>query len=366
MTTEASYRFERSADIEMASFACDRAAAYDSRACRRRSAERNHRRVSRKDRTGSHQRCAVIALPRFSGHRSKTRSSIRFLNAWNSNPRKQRRVDRRGSHFSRGSVRRRTLCWRKSHGTMGLINFPGTLALVPGFRCAASGGKQDTPDAQQVLSASGYSEIYTYSFSNEEMERRFYPDIEPVRLRNPLSEEATILRTSLIPGNADDAAVESQSRQRNLQIVRIEQGLLEWRGAPYLILGACGNTCPDSVHEGTREFDFFTLKGDVEELLEGFNTPMRLTTDNIPKYYHPGRFARVGHLAMFGELASLRMPSLSSSGRGSIWRRSTSSCCWVLGEPPSRADSKISRGQARLFTALRQGDPICRCPSHNC
>jgi phenylalanyl-tRNA synthetase beta chain len=29
---------------------------------------------------------------------------------------------------------------------------------------------------------------------------------------------------------------------------------------------------------------------------------MRLTTDNIPRYYHPGRFARVGHLAMFGEL----------------------------------------------------------------
>ena len=27
-----------------------------------------------------------------------------------------------------------------------------------------------------------------------------------------------------------------------------------------------------------------------------------MTTDNIPKYYHPGRFARVGHLAIFGEL----------------------------------------------------------------
>jgi len=39
-------------------------------------------------------------------------------------------------------------------------------------------------------------------------------------------------------------------------------------------------------------------------MLKGFNVPMRMTTDNIPKYYHPGRFARVGHLAMFGELHS--------------------------------------------------------------
>ena len=51
---------------------------------------------------------------------------------------------------------------------------------------------------RQVLMSTGYSEIYTYSFSDETEERRFYPGIEPVRLLNPMSEEAAILRTSLV------------------------------------------------------------------------------------------------------------------------------------------------------------------------
>jgi phenylalanyl-tRNA synthetase beta chain len=77
-----------------------------------------------------------------------------------------------------------------------------------------------------------------------------------------------------------------------------------WNGGERrsLILGACGSVRPASVHEPGAEFDFFTIRGDIEEILRGFDTPMRLTTDNIPRYYHPGRFARVGHLAIFGEL----------------------------------------------------------------
>ncbi len=155
---------------------------------------------------------------------------------------------------------------------------------------------------RKVLSASGYSEIYTYSFSNEEMERRFYPDIEPVRLRNPLSEEATILRTSLIPGMLTTLQWNINRGTRNLQLYELSK--VYWNGGERrsLLMGACGNITAGSVHQSAREFDFFALKGDVEELLKEFNTPMRLTTDNIPKYYHPGRFARVGHLAMFGEL----------------------------------------------------------------
>ena len=82
----------------------------------------------------------------------------------------------------------------------GFDKFPATLPVVPRISVLCCRRKTRSRQVRNVLSASGYSEIYTYSFSNEEMERRFYPDIEPVRLRIPMSEEATILRTSLIPG----------------------------------------------------------------------------------------------------------------------------------------------------------------------
>jgi phenylalanyl-tRNA synthetase beta chain len=89
---------------------------------------------------------------------------------------------------------------------------------------------------------------------------------------------------------------------RNLQLYELSK--VYWSGGERrtLALAACGSLKPTSVHEPSRDFDFFVLKGDVEQIQRQFHTPLRVTTDNIPKYYHPGRFARVGHLAMFGEL----------------------------------------------------------------
>jgi phenylalanyl-tRNA synthetase beta chain len=183
----------------------------------------------------------------------------------------------------------------------GFDKFPATLPPSRGFG-ALLPQESRIRKLRHALSAAGYSEIYTYSFSNEDRERRFYPDIDPVRLRNPMSEEAAVLRTSLIPGMLTTLQWNMNRGTRNLQLYEFSK--VYWNGGERrsLLLAACGNAKPGSVHETFREFDFFTIKGDVEELLQEFDTPMRLTIDNIPKYYHPGRFARVGHLAMFGEL----------------------------------------------------------------
>ena len=183
----------------------------------------------------------------------------------------------------------------------GFEKFPATLPASRGFG-ALLPNEQRVRQTRNLLSGLGYSEICTYAFSNEELERRFYPNIDPVRLRNPLSEEATILRTTLIPGMLATLQWNLNRGNRNLQLYELSK--VYWNGGERrtLILGACGSVRQTSVHEVVREFDFFALKGDVGELLQGFRMPMRLTTDNIPAYYHPGRFARVGHLAMFGEM----------------------------------------------------------------
>src|SRR6185436_17109395 len=153
-----------------------------------------------------------------------------------------------------------------------------------------------------TLSATGYSEICTFSFSNEELERRFYPDIEPVHLQNPMSEEESILRVSLVPGMLKTIQWNLNRGNRDLQLYELSKVYRSGGENRALLLGACGELRTASVHDTRHDFDFYTLKGDVEEILRGFHAPMRLTADNIPKYYHPGRFARVGHLAIFGEL----------------------------------------------------------------
>ena len=300
MTTEASYRFERGADVEMAAFACDRAAALiqelaggeilrgmiDVYPGKSKATSISLRRERIAGVLGAPVPDAVVnqIFERLELKPAQT------AQGWTVEV-PTFRVDLSSEEDLLEEIARH----------YGFDKFPATLPATRGFGSLLPNERR-VRQLRNFLSGAGYSEITTYSFSNEQQEKKFYPDIEPVRLRNPMSEEATILRTSLIPGMLSALQWNLNRGIRNLQMY--EMSKVYWNGGERrtLLLGACGNLSLASVHETAREFDFFALKGDIEELLAGFNTPVRLTTDSVPKYYHPGRFARVGHLAMFGEL----------------------------------------------------------------
>ena len=300
MTTEASYRFERGADIEMAAFACDRAATLiqelaggkvlrgmiDVHPGKTRAATINLRRERIERVLGASVEDAVVNQI-FERLELKP---VQTAQGWTIEV-PTFRVDLASEEDLLEEIARH----------YGFDKFPPKLPATHGFG-ALLPHERRVRQLRNSLSAAGYSEIVTYSFSNEEMEKQFYPDIEPVRLRNPMSEEATILRASLIPGMLTALQWNLNRGIRNLQLYELNKVYWSNGERRTLLLGACGNVRLASVHESPRQFDFFVLKGDVEQLLDGFNTPVRLTTDNIPKYYHPGRFARIGHLAMFGEL----------------------------------------------------------------
>ncbi len=300
MTTEASYRFERGADVEMASFACDRAAAMIQELA-----------------GGEILKGTIDVYP---GKPKPVTVSLR----------RERIAGKLGIPIDDATVERiftrlefkpkkNTEGWTVEAPTFrvdlsmeedlieeiarhyGFDQFPATF---PATRGAGSllPHEARTRQLRNALSATGYSEIYTWSFSNEELERRFYPDIEPVHLQNPMSEEESILRTSLVPGMLKTLQWNQNRGNRDLQLYELSKVYYAGGEHRTLTLGACGELRMTGVHDTRRDFDFFVLKGDIEEILRSFNVPMHLTTDNIPKYYHPGRFARVGHLAMFGEL----------------------------------------------------------------
>ena len=90
-------------------------------------------------------------------------------------------------------------------------------------------------------------------------------------LENPISEEATVMRTSLAPGMLDMLA---WNLNRGVAGARLfESGTVfaaagekvEERKA--LVIGATGNAVSASVHEESRAYTFYDLKGDVETLL---------------------------------------------------------------------------------------------------
>ena len=130
-------------------------------------------------------------------------------------------------------------------------------------------------------------------------------------MENPLSEEAKLLRPTLIPGMV---TMLSHNLNRDVREVRLfEQGqtftgstesVLE---SPALTLGLTTATpSPTRLHQAT-DASFFELKGAIESLTSLF-APAPLTfTPEAPTWLEPGRSAtatRTGHpVAHFGELS---------------------------------------------------------------
>jgi len=131
-----------------------------------------------------------------------------------------------------------------------------------------------------------------------------------IELENPLSEEAAIMRTSMVPGMLNMLAY---NLNRGTSDVRLfEAGsVYERAGAKALepkriCLGSTGNALAAGVHQPARPLTFFDLKGDLETLLESFQHGALYYDAHAADYYHPGRSARAvmdgATVAQFGQL----------------------------------------------------------------
>jgi phenylalanyl-tRNA synthetase beta chain len=141
-----------------------------------------------------------------------------------------------------------------------------------------------------------------------------------IAMENPLSEEASLLRPSLVPGMLNMLA---HNLNRDVREVRLfEQGQIftgttdEVQEAATLSLGLTGNFGATPLHSGA-DAPFFELKGAVESILSLFTPPggaSALTfTAEAPGWLQPGRSATalLNHqpIAYFGELVHTQRES---------------------------------------------------------
>jgi phenylalanyl-tRNA synthetase beta chain len=127
------------------------------------------------------------------------------------------------------------------------------------------------PALRKQLIARGYQEAITYSFIEPKLSALFDPAIVPVTLRNPISADMAVMRTSLMPGLVT-VLRNNLNRQQNrvrlfesgLRFVPAADGLRQESMLAGLIYG---NRSPESWANAVELVDFFDLKGDVESLL---------------------------------------------------------------------------------------------------
>jgi len=151
---------------------------------------------------------------------------------------------------------------------------------------------------KQVLVDRDYSEIITYSFVDPKIQALISPDIEVCELLNPISEDLSVMRTSLWTGLIQTYLYNKNRQQNRLRF--FESGLKFYKEGdkiqqiPTLAGLISGDIVDAQWGEKNRTVDFFDVKADVQALLA-------LSTLDTPLTYqpfangalHPGQAAKV-------------------------------------------------------------------------
>ena len=163
---------------------------------------------------------------------------------------------------------------------------------------AKAEARSDLPELRRLLVARGYQEAITYSFIDPRQFELFNPGVEPLLLANPISNDMAAMRSSLWPGLVK-ALQHNLNRQQDR--VRLFESGLRFVGQleglkqePMLSGVVCGSRLPEGWAQGRDTVDFFDVKADVEAVL-GFAGALDSFTFAPGKHpaLHPGQTARI-------------------------------------------------------------------------
>jgi phenylalanyl-tRNA synthetase beta chain len=172
---------------------------------------------------------------------------------------------------------------------------------------------------KDLLVAQGLSEVINYSFvAPSSCEKILLPPEDfrrkGVALLNPISDELSVMRTTLLPGLLETAVKNINFRTLDLRIfemrrIYIPTGESEQLPEEPLYLSALltGRRDPEGWNQAKGQLDFFDVKGLVEGILEDLNiSSVSYSAQDLDPYYHPGKACRVcsgnRELGSFGEL----------------------------------------------------------------
>ena len=150
----------------------------------------------------------------------------------------------------------------------GLERFPARLpaAKQPAARAAHA---EDEEQLRALLVGLGYREIVTITHVDAERDAIFRAaDSTPVRIANPIAEDASLLRSSGAVSMTAALGWNLNHGQRDVRLFEIGRRYA-WKGAApvetrIMTLGATGLAREKGLIEGEREFRFEDLKGDLD------------------------------------------------------------------------------------------------------
>ena len=308
--TDASHRFERGADFEATTTALRSRSCAHSRIGRRQTGRRAIDAVARQ------LDLAPVALRlsevhRILGEKLETNEIFRILQQLGFELMPERGGD---PDFTvripswRLDVEREIDLVEEIARLHGFDKFANTLPAYAGAVVEPPDAEKDSKLRTSLL-ALGYDEAVSLTFISHE-DAEAFSSARVIELANPQSEEASVMRSSLVPGMLNMLAYNLNRGADNVRLFEAGSVFVASGNATAepkrICMGATSPPLQKAQRWGARDGGFFDLKGDVENLLHAFQHQSLRYDAHTADYYYPGRSARAlmdgALVAQFGQV----------------------------------------------------------------
>lgn len=166
---------------------------------------------------------------------------------------------------------------------------------------------------RENLTASGFFEAVNFSFSNRNILGNFYEVTDADEIDNPVSQDFTHLKRSLLPGLWENVLFNVKHQYKDLRFFEIrkvffpDQSRVDekldtgYREHTSLALMATGSVLDEHWSSFNHSYDFFELKGALENCFGVLRRKgLQFGKKEAPSYFHPGQTAslRLGKAAI--------------------------------------------------------------------
>ncbi|SFH16138.1 phenylalanyl-tRNA synthetase beta subunit [Nitrosospira sp. Nsp14] len=150
------------------------------------------------------------------------------------------------------------------------------------------------PQLRQILVGRDYQEVINYSFVDPAWEHELAGNNKPVALKNPLSSQMAVMRSSLfgsLIANLGFNLNRKQTRVRLFEIGCCFEGLGDAVAQQEKLGGLCyGDVLAEQWGAPARDVDFYDVKADIEALF--WPRAVRVVSASHPAL-HPGKSAQI-------------------------------------------------------------------------
>lgn len=144
------------------------------------------------------------------------------------------------------------------------------------------------------LAARGFQEVMTWSFIPSDTSDPVGAVLSGRLLANPLSQEQSLMRPSLLPGLLDVAGRNLRHGRFDLRLFEVGHCFDTNSETQRLGLLMAGRQQPEHFNTPDEDVDFYDLKGEVEHLLSGLQSvSVRFVTGASHSWLHPAKSALI-------------------------------------------------------------------------